>query len=383
MRAIHNTALGTATFGMLLTVLLVSATSSSFETTPNRSAEDSAQIEWMTGAGAPILNSENTDSTFTEVSASSAETTPLSVEPNESGKIMIVMFHKFAAHFYRNPRIDQPYTTSFNRFRSLLQTLYNQNYRLIGLNDFINNRIDTPPGTTPIVFTFDDATAGQFHLVKRDGEWVAAADSAVGIMEAFHEEHPDFGLEGTFYINLGNAMPVFEGGGTLAERLQYLVDKGFEIGNHTYSHVDLSKVKNARAVVREVGKNQQALYKYLPGYQMQSLALPYGRVPVWKRYALKGEFEDIPYENRILLSVGSKPTDPLSSANFVPPVASRVRAPGRFPAVTDLNYWLKNMSPESRFISDGNPNVVTVPKRHSIRPAQDFIAHSAQKIVVY
>jgi len=45
-------------------------------------------------------------------------------------------------------------------------------------------------------------------------------------MEEFYEKHPDFGLKGTFYVNLGNS--TFEGAGTLQQRLQYLVDKGFE-----------------------------------------------------------------------------------------------------------------------------------------------------------
>ena len=56
-----------------------------------------------------------------------------------------------------------------------------------------------PAGCTPMIFTFDDGTKGQFSLVEKDGKLVAEEKSAVGIMEKFNKEHPDFGMKGTFY----------------------------------------------------------------------------------------------------------------------------------------------------------------------------------------
>ena len=74
----------------------------------------------------------------------------------------------------------------------------------------------------PIVFTFDDGTKGQFNLIKSGDELIANPKSAVGIMEEFYIKHPDFGLNGTFYIN---GSPFFTGEGTDEERLKYLINK--------------------------------------------------------------------------------------------------------------------------------------------------------------
>src|SRR5690606_20232884 len=129
---------------------------------------------------------------------------------------------------------DKEYTTTFDEFRSLLEELYERGYRLISLEDYLNNNISVPAGCIPIVFTFDDGSPGQFNLIEENGKLVVNPKSAVGIMEEFYREHPDFGLEGTFYVTLGGG--TFNGAGTLEDRLKYLVDRGFEIGNHTLNH---------------------------------------------------------------------------------------------------------------------------------------------------
>jgi len=85
-------------------------------------------------------------------------------------------------------------------------------------------------------------------------------------MEEFYEKHPDFGLKGTFYVNLGNS--TFEGAGTLQQRLQYLVDKGFEIGNHTYTHINLKDTTSAQKIQEEIAKNQRTIAELIPGYKM-------------------------------------------------------------------------------------------------------------------
>ncbi|MBN2527622.1 MAG: polysaccharide deacetylase family protein [Deltaproteobacteria bacterium] len=309
-----------------------------------------------------------------------------SVQPNESGNIIIVMFHNFARQYSNNPHVEQPYTLTLQRFRQLLYVLYARNYRLISLADFYNNHIDIPEGMIPIVFTFDDATAGQFHLVKNEsGEWVAAPNTAVGVLEAFHRKFPDFGLEGTFFINMGLTRPIFDGGGTLEERLKYLVSKGFEIGNHTWSHADLRKAASNLEVMQEVGQNQSALNAVLPGYQMQSLALPYGRTPkaAWMTATMSGDFDGVQYENQVVLGVGSKPSHSPTSTLFVPSDVHRVRAPGRDPVVTDLDWWLKKISPGRLYVSDGNPHVVTIPKNSYGQLARGFLKREKQHLIVY
>ena len=184
---------------------------------------------------------------------------------NESGKIIIAMYHKFA-----DVETDE-YSRSFDNFRKDLEYLYELGYRTISLTDYLENNIKVPVGCMPIVLTFDDGTKGQFNLIKSGDKLIANPKSAVGIMEKFYEEHPDFGLNGTFYIN---GTSFFAGSGTEKERLEYLLNKGFEIGNHTNTHVYLNKASSEQ-IQKEIGIVNN-LVNELTGYKINSLALPFG-----------------------------------------------------------------------------------------------------------
>ena len=195
-------------------------------------------------------------------------------------------------------------------------------------------------GCTPIILTFDDGTSGQFNLIESGDQLVANPKSAVGIMEEFYKEHPDFGLNGTFYIN---GTSIFSGKGTVKQRLEYLIDKGFEIGNHTNTHPYLNK-SSSEEIKEEVGIVNN-LVKELTGYEINSLALPYGISS--KDYAdllAKGSYKDVEYENKIILLVGAEPA--LSSNNEKVNLQRlpRVRATGGNKRVDcDLYYWLDVM----------------------------------------
>jgi hypothetical protein len=122
------------------------------------------------------------------------------VRPNESGEIPIVMFHNFIDNL--DLTTDKDFTTSFNAFENLLETLYNEGYRLISMRDFIDHNISVPVGMKPMVFTFDDGSSGQYNLINDNGKLAVNPMSAVGIMIKFNEKHPDFGLKGIFYLNM-------------------------------------------------------------------------------------------------------------------------------------------------------------------------------------
>lgn len=57
---------------------------------------------------------------------------------NESGKIIIVMYHKFA-----DVETDE-YSRSFENFRKDLEYLYELGYRSVSLNDYLENNIRVP-----------------------------------------------------------------------------------------------------------------------------------------------------------------------------------------------------------------------------------------------
>lgn len=255
---------------------------------------------------------------------------------NESGKIIIAMFHRFA-----DKDLDE-WTRSYDNFYNDLKYLYEHNYRTISLNDYINNDIKVPVGCTPIVFTFDDGSKGQFNLIKdENGELVANPKSAVGIMERFYNEHPDFGLNGTFFINSSS---FFTGEGTNEEKLKYLIDRGFEIGNHTSTHVNFSKV-TPETIQKEVGTVANLVRKLADGYEISALALPYGiSSKEYKSYIAKGEYDGQEYENKVILLVGANPALPANNEKVNLLALPRVRATGGGKSVEcDLYYWLDVM----------------------------------------
>ena len=284
------------------------------------------------------------------------------IKPDESGKIMIVMFHNFVSSFTPTKYDKGEYTTTFDDFKKLLITLYEKNYRLINMNDYLDKNVDVAAGCIPMIFTFDDGSTGQFNLIKEGDKFVANKQSAVGIMEEFNKNHPDFGLKGTFYVNLG--LKTFEGEGSLEQRLKYLIDKGFEIGNHTLTHVNLDKVTSSDKVIKELGGNQKKMGEVVSGYKMKTLALPYGGLPAKgiEQYVVRGEYDGIQYENLALLEVGWDPApSPVNNA-FKPTSLHRVRASGINPVETDLGWWLKNLAKSEQYVSDGNKDTITIPK---------------------
>lgn len=257
-------------------------------------------------------NNEGQDKTGTNTGGNGEKTQPglqegmAEIKPNEAGKIMIVMFHNFVETFSETKYDNGEYTMTFDSFRELLHNLYERNYRPVSLKDYLENNISIPAGCIPIVFTFDDGTPGQFNLVEENGVLKANRNSAVGIMEEFSETHPDFELKGTFFVNLG--ISTFSGKGTLLERLEYLIEKGFEIGNHTLNHADLTAVKSAEKMLQEVGGNQKKMYELVPGYKMFAFSLPYGNpAKSLFEYVISGEYDGVKYENLAVFEVGAEP----------------------------------------------------------------------------
>lgn len=268
---------------------------------------------------------------------------------NESGKIIIIMYHKFA-----EVEKDE-WTRSFENFYGDLLYLYEHGYRTISLSDYINNNIKVPVGCTPVILTFDDGTKGQFNLIKNEaGDLIANPKSAVGVMEKFYKEYPEFGINGTFYINKTG---YFGETGTRKEKLQYLLNKGFEIGNHTSTHINFSKATNAVEIIKEVGAVSKEVYE-LTGYQINSLALPFGSMSkIYEENIIKGIFEDSEYENKALLLVGSNPALSPNNEKVNLKRLPRVRARGGNKAVEcDLYWWLDKMeeNPEMKYYRKEN-----------------------------
>ena len=274
---------------------------------------------------------------------------------NENGKIMILMYHKFAEEQ------KDGWTRSFNNFKKDLEILYEKNYYPINLSDYINGYIDVPYGKTPIVLTFDDGTAGQLSFERVDGNLVPKKNTAVSIYKKFCEEHPDFPMKGTFYIMSTN---FFGSTGTLRQRIEYLVEQGFEIGNQTKNHYALNKADSAEKVMEEVGGLAKFVDSLIPGYVINSFSIPGGSMTKnYKEQVYSGTYEGFSYENKgIVLLYGSKPELSPINKELDLKNLSRVRVAGKDKVNKDFEYWINyfDENPGEKYVSDGDPTTFVI-----------------------
>jgi peptidoglycan/xylan/chitin deacetylase (PgdA/CDA1 family) len=283
--------------------------------------------------------------------------------PNELGRFMILEYHK----------IDYPeerWTRTPENFRRDLETLYAKGYRLVNLGDVLDRRIALPAGTTPVVLTFDDSSPGQFRYLEKNGTVEIDPKCGVGILEAFIKERPDFGRGGTFYVLPGASKPnrLFNQPALEGKKLQFLAKNGYEIGNHTLWHANLAKYPEA-TVRAQVAEAQVWIQRHVPDYKTRSLALPHGVYPSDINWVLRGSAKGTSYSHDAVLMVAGGAAPSPYSRSFDPVRLPRIQAVER-----DLAYWLTyfDKNPQDRFVSDGDPNSVTVPTAQRDRLRDEF-----------
>lgn len=275
------------------------------------------------------------------------------VKPYEVGHIMVIMYHGIEDR--------PPYHRTKEDFLKDLQYLYENNYRLISMTDYKSGHISTPAGFKPVVLTFDDGLSTTFALEERNGQLVVKEDTAIGLLEAFCEEHPDFGKAASLYINGGTG--AFDGAGTYEERLKWLVDHGYEIGNHTNSHPKLSQL-NGEQVQEEIGKVDRLIKETIPNYTVDVITYPHGIRPeeAYRHLVVDGTYEGNVYH--YVLGFREGPSGPMVASfhkAFDAYNCPRVR--GSEGEEGDLWWWLEyyKTNPELQYVSDGNPNRIAVP----------------------
>ena len=276
-----------------------------------------------------------------------------SAPPNELGQIPVVMHHQIS-----NDR-SNVYDLTANEFRAELQRLWKDGFVPITASALVNAKIDIPKDRRPVVMTFDDGTKSQFALLP-DGS--VDPDTAVGIMMAFAQKHPDFKPAGTFYVN---ADP-FELGGNLSKGLSWLTTHGFEIGNHTASHADLSSL-DSTGVQKELATNAKTIQDAVPGYKIRTMALPFGIMPSPSSLAVRGSWGGTSYGPYGVMLVGANPSPSPFSGDFDPAGVPRIRSahlPWRTTQDYEWDYWQKLLedNPSSVYVSDGNPATISFPK---------------------
>ena len=171
---------------------------------------------------------------------------------DESGLIPVMMYHgivnlKDSDTAYTGGNVDKDgYTRTAESFRKDLDYYYNEGYRMIRLEDYIDGKINTEMGKSPIVLTFDDGLENNIKVTGLDsnGNIIIDPNSAVGILEEYKKKYPDYNVTATFFINGG----LFRQNEYNEKILNWLIDNGYDIGNHTYTHVDFTTVDENKNV---------------------------------------------------------------------------------------------------------------------------------------
>lgn len=267
---------------------------------------------------------------------------------NELGRVLVAEWHVIGD-------TDGEYRTSRATLRRQLEDLHQRGYRPVTQQEFLDGTFPIPAGTSPVLLTFDDSTRGQFAL---DDDGTPTADSAVGIIEAFAADHPDWRATGVFGFNFPDPF----GDPDVQPRLQWLVDNGYELSNHSLGHVNLANLTSAE-VVANLAENQARLHEVVPDAPVPSLTLPLGIWPADRAAAVSGTDGGATYQHDLVYLVGSDPTRSPHHVEFDGAAVQRVPAHavvGTGPEwFTD---WLDRLDDEAlRYVADGSPDVVTFP----------------------
>ncbi len=290
--------------------------------------------------------------------------------PNELGKFLILEYHK----------IDVPearWTRTPDHFREDLQRLWEHGFRLTRLDDLLDGKVTVPAGTTPVVLTFDDSSPGQFRYLEQKGGLVIDPNCAVGILEAFERQHPEFGHAATFYVLPGANPPnrLFNQPALVARKLQYLVSHGYEVGNHTLWHADLAKYPEA-TVREQVAMAQVWIARDLPNFRFRTLALPLGDYPRDLRWLTSGSAAGTTYRiDGIMRVVGGPAPSPFAAA-WDPYHLPRIQ--GVDGAVTQWTTYY-DRHPDERFVSDGKAETITVPRGRGSEVRAQYAARAVER----
>lgn len=268
---------------------------------------------------------------------------------NEAGQVMIMMYHVIGGSQ------EKDWAQTSENFRRDLERYCNEGYSLISLVDFVENNITVPKGRTPLIFTFDDSTLGHYrYIIDENGSKIIDPDCAVGILLDFGQKHPEFGHTATFYIN---DLP-FGQSKYWQEKLITLVKEGFDIGNHTLTHPKLKNISDV-SVQKELSQLAKTVESVVSGYKVKSLALPFGIWPKNKELSYSGVYEGYEYKHIAVLKVGAQPAKAPNTRDFNSLSLPRIKA-----STDIIERWLQYFEdhPEERYISDGNPQTITIPK---------------------
>lgn len=285
---------------------------------------------------------------------------------NELGRIPIMMYHgihnkKNSDTEYIGGNVDKDgYQRTAEAFRDDLEFYYQNDYRMIRLTDYVDGIIDVELGKSPIVLTFDDGLQNNINVTGLDenGEIIIDPNSAVGILEEFKKKYPDYNVTATFFVSSG----LFNQSEYNEKILKWLVENGYDIGNHSATHADFTKIDIAETNY-QIGSVYEILEKIIPNQYVNIVALPYGS-PYKKTHdnfshILESNYNDKIYVTKSTLRVGWESDYSPFSNDFDKQFIKRIRAYDNNGMEFDIKANFNNLA-QNRYISDGDKNKIVI-----------------------
>lgn len=305
---------------------------------------------------------------FLLVALAASNTSAADLLPNELGKIPVLTYHKISDE-------DTEYTRSRTSFMHDLVQLKKLGFYPVTLAELRSGKITTPKGKIPLLITFDDSSESQF---KYEADGSLTPGCGVEIMDRFQKTNADFPLRGVFFVLPKAQYPnnFFGQPAKIGAKLKYLTGKGFEIGSHTLWHANLKKYRNK--IEEQLGLGTAEIQKYLKGYAVYAFALPYGIFPpkADEPRLRAGTYKGKAYKHDMIFDYSNGLSHSVYDKKFDTYHIRRLH--GNENTLQKLFKQAREKH-EIFFVSDGNPDTVTVRKAD----AGHVRLRSGQKLVTY
>ena len=287
---------------------------------------------------------------------------------DELNSVPIMMYHRIfdmknEETGYTGGNVDPDgYNRTSEALEADLESFYQMGYRMIRLADYIDGKIDTEFGYSPLILTFDDGIRDVvLERFEDDGTPVSDPTCAIGILEKMKKKYPDYHVTATFFVNGG----LFENGEDDRAVIKWLVDNGYDVGNHTWNHANLREC-NADEIEFQVGSIYKLLDEIIPGRYVNIVALPFGAPEqitdedLKYQKIFKGTYEGFSYTSKAsLLCAWTRSFSPFNKDIDLTAIR-RIRGYDNNGKEFDIEDNFSALNAGTRYISDGNPDTIVI-----------------------
>ena len=331
--------------------------------------EQAETVATTTVATTVTETTEDTTPTTTELQLRTAEEYR-NAGVNELNSVPILMYHRIygmtnSETQYTGGNVDKDgYNRTSEAFEADLRSYYQQGYRMMRLTDFVDGYIDVEFGYSPLILTFDDGIRDVvLEGWNDDGSPKFDPTCAIGILEKIKAEYPDFNVTATFFVNA-----TLFGNSEEDDRkvMKWMVDNGYDIGNHTRDHIKLGGLESDE-IEKQVGALYKLLEDIIPGQYVNIIALPFGSPENISedntQYSkiFSGTYEGFSYTTKAtLLCAWTRSYSPFVR-DYDRTAIRRIRAYDNNGKDWDIQMNFEQLNDGKRYISDGNPETIIFP----------------------